>query len=90
MVPPLLTLENIRLTFGGEPLFAGASLAIEPRARTALVGRNGSGKSTLLKLAAGLLEADDGERFVDPGASIAYLPQEPDLAAFKTVAAYIE
>ncbi|MFZ5619177.1 MAG: ABC-F family ATP-binding cassette domain-containing protein [Pseudomonadota bacterium] len=90
MAPPLLTLDGVRLTFGGEALFEGAGLVIEARARIALVGRNGSGKSTLLKIAAGLLEADSGERFVDPSASIAYLPQEPDLSGFETVGAFVE
>ena len=43
------------------------------------MGRNGSGKSTLLKIAAGMIEADQGERFAQPGATIRYLPQEPNL-----------
>ncbi len=90
MAPPLLTLDDIRLGFGGEPLLEGAALVIEADARIALVGRNGSGKSTLLKIAAGLVEADAGERFIDPGATIAYLPQEPDLSRFETVGAYVE
>ncbi|MEZ5922298.1 MAG: ABC-F family ATP-binding cassette domain-containing protein [Parvularculaceae bacterium] len=89
MAPPLLTLDEIRLSFGGEPLLEGASLEIEPRARIALVGRNGSGKSTLLKIAAGLVEPDCGTRYLDPGATVAYLPQEPDLTEFKTVADYV-
>jgi len=90
MAPPLLTLEEIRLTFGGDAILDGASLVIEPGARIALVGRNGSGKSTLLKIAAGLAEPDAGERYVDPGAAIAYLPQEPDLSVFRTVGDYVE
>jgi ATP-binding cassette subfamily F protein uup len=53
MAPPLLNLDNIRLTFGGTPLLDGASLSVSPGDRIALVGRNGSGKSTLLKIAAG-------------------------------------
>ena len=58
--------------------------------RVCLVGRNGSGKSTLLKIAAGLIEPDRGERFVQPGATIRYLPQEPDLAGYATTLAYVE
>ena len=89
MAPPLLTLDQIRLSFGGEPLLAGADLVIEPSARIALVGRNGSGKSTLMKIAAGLVEPDEGRRFLDPGATIAYLPQEPDFSRFDVVGAYV-
>ncbi len=89
-MPPLLTLETIRLTFGGAPLLEGASLVIEPRARIALVGRNGSGKSTLLKIAAGLVEADNGARFLDPAATVAYLAQEPDFKGFERVGDFIE
>lgn len=90
MAPPLLYLKDIRLTFGGTPLLEGADLTISAGDRLALVGRNGSGKSTLLKIAAGLVEADDGECFVQPGATVRYLPQEPDLSGFETVLAYVE
>ncbi len=88
--PPLLHLKDIRHGFGGAPTLAGAELAVAPRDRIGLVGRNGSGKSTLLRIAAGLIEADGGERFVQPGATMRYLPQEPDFAGFRTVRAYVE
>src|SRR4051794_15178964 len=89
MPPPLLTLQNIHLTFGGTPLLQGAELAIGERERVCLVGRNGSGKSTLLKIAAGLVEADSGTRFFQPGATIRYLPQEPDLAGHADVLTFV-
>lgn len=84
----LLSLSDINLTIGGEPLFEGAALAVAERARIALVGRNGSGKSTLMKIAAGLVEADSGERFVHPGKTVRYLPQEPDASEFELIADY--
>lgn len=90
MAPPLLKLDDIRLTFGGTPLLAGASLMVGPGERLALVGRNGSGKSTLLKIAAGLVEPQDGEIFRQPTATIRYLPQTPDWQGFATVRAYVE
>jgi len=90
MAPPLLTLKDIHLTFGGTPLLEGAELTAAPGDRICLVGRNGSGKSTLLKIAAGLVTPDRGERFAHPGASIRYLPQEADFNGFATVRAYVE
>ena len=89
MAPSLLSLADLKLTFGGDALLDGASLLVRPRDRIALVGRNGSGKSTLLKIAAGLIEPDGGERFVDPGATAGYLEQEPHLSGYETVEAYI-
>ena len=87
--PPLLTLSDIALTFGSTPLLEAANLMVYPRERLCLVGRNGSGKSTLMKIAAGLVEQDKGERFVKPGVSWRYLPQEPNLSAFQTSKDYI-
>ncbi len=90
MAPPLLYLQDIALTFGGHPLIGRAELSVIPGERICLVGRNGSGKSTLLKIAAGEIEADRGERFVQPGATLRYLPQEPDLSGFDTVLDFVE
>jgi ATP-binding cassette subfamily F protein uup len=83
-------MQNIHLTFGGTPVLQGATLSVGAGERLALVGRNGSGKSSLLKIAAGLLEADVGNRFLQPGTTIRYLPQEPDLGGFTTPLAYVE
>jgi ATP-binding cassette subfamily F protein uup len=86
--PPILTLADLSLTFGGAPLFEGVGLAVHPGERIALVGRNGSGKSTLMKLMAGMVEADAGERFVRPGVRVGYMAQEPDFAGFATLGAF--
>src|SRR6478752_7208335 len=90
MPPPLLTLQDIGLSFGTVPLLAGAGLSVSTGDRVCLVGRNGSGKSTLLRIAAGLVQPDSGRRFAQPGATIRYLPQEPDLSQFATTFAYVE
>ena len=90
MAPPLLQLKDIALTFGGTPLLTGAELTVGQGERVSLVGRNGSGKSTLLRIAAGLAEPDRGTVFVQPGALVRYLPQEPDFAGFATTRAYVE
>jgi len=90
MAPPILFLKDVHLTFGATPLFEGANLAIHEGERLCLVGRNGSGKSTLLKIAAGLVEQDGGERFFQPGTTVRYLPQEPDLSPYPNVLSYVE
>ncbi len=87
--PPILTLTDIALGFGGAPLFAGLSCSVHPGDRICLVGRNGSGKSTLMKIMAGLAEADSGERFLRPGARAGYLPQDPSFEGYATLADYV-
>ncbi|MEO1720721.1 MAG: ABC-F family ATP-binding cassette domain-containing protein, partial [Pseudomonadota bacterium] len=88
MAPPLLKCSEIALTFGGTPLLTGADMQVHGGDRICLVGRNGSGKSTFLKIAAGLVEPDDGERFLQPGIHAAYLQQEPDFGDAETANDY--
>ena len=85
---PLLQLNEISLTFGGDPVFDALSLTIQPGDRVALVGRNGSGKSTLMKVMAGLVEPDRGEVILSAGVTVGYMEQEPDLAGFETLGAF--
>ena len=82
---PLLQLTDISLTFGGNPVFEGLSLTVQPGDRVALVGRNGSGKSTLMKVMAGLVEPDRGEVIVPTGTTVGYMEQDPDLSGFATL-----
>jgi len=87
---PLLHLKDITVAFGGQRLLDGAQLSVGAGDRLCLVGRNGSGKSTLLKIAAGLMEADGGTSFVQPGATVRYLAQEPDMSGYATTRDYVE
>ncbi len=80
--PPLLTLSNISLAWGGKPLFEGLSLSLGRGERCALVGRNGAGKSTLMRIIAGRIDPDSGEAWRQPGTHAVYLEQEPDLSAY--------
>jgi len=82
---PLLQLSDISLTFGGNPVFDGLELVVQPGDRVALVGRNGSGKSTLMKVMAGLVEPDRGDRVVPPGKSVGYMEQDPVMTGFTTL-----
>ncbi|MCF6317163.1 MAG: ATP-binding cassette domain-containing protein [Marinosulfonomonas sp.] len=85
---PLLQLSDISLTFGGDPVFDGLSLVVQPGDRVALVGRNGSGKSTLMKVMAGLVEADSGAVVASPGVQVGYMEQDPDFVGFITLGEY--
>lgn len=82
---PLLQLNEISLTFGGDPIFDTLSLVTHPGDRVALVGRNGSGKSTLMKVMAGQVEVDKGDVIRGPGVSVGYMEQDPDLSGFATL-----
>ena len=87
--PPLISLTNVRLTFGSGPLFEGVTLALSKGERAALVGRNGAGKSTLMKIISEVIEPDSGEVWRQPGITYATVAQEPDLSGFATVLYYV-
>ncbi len=87
--PPLISLRDARVTFGGDPLFDGVELHLARGERAALVGRNGSGKSTLMKCIVGALEQDGGERYCEPGVEIAWLEQDPVYEGGQTVFDFI-
>ena len=89
MATPLLLLTDISVTLGSAPLLERATLSVGAGERLCLVGRNGSGKSTLLKIASGEVALDGGTRFLQPGATMRYLPQEPDLQGYEDVMAYV-
>jgi ATP-binding cassette ChvD family protein len=65
-------------------------LSFLPGAKIGVLGVNGSGKSTLLRIMAGQDKTFVGEAWAKPGASVGYLPQEPDLGKGKTVKACVE
>jgi ATP-binding cassette subfamily F protein uup len=88
MAAPIVSLEDVRLRQGDGLLFDGLSLFIGAKDRLALIGRNGAGKTTLLRLIAGALEADKGRRTAQPGQRIVWLPQDPPVAGFATLADY--
>ena len=86
---PQISLKNISLSFGGEPVFDNLNLLIHSHDRIALVGRNGSGKSTLLKVLQGFVIQDEGERMLSKSLSIGYLEQDPNLSKFTTLYDYV-
>jgi ABC-2 type transport system ATP-binding protein len=61
----MLALRGIVRTFGRRRAVDGVALEVAAGEAVLLVGRNGAGKTTLLRIAAGFLDPDDGEVFVD-------------------------
>jgi ATP-binding cassette subfamily F protein uup len=72
---PLVTLQDIYLSYGQPPLIDHINLVIERGERVCLIGRNGAGKSTLLKILTGQIIADDGILKRASGVKIAQLEQ---------------
>jgi sulfate-transporting ATPase len=66
------------------------SLSFLPGAKIGVLGPNGAGKSTLLRIMAGLDEPSSGVARLAPGASVGYLPQEPELDPAKDVRGNVE
>jgi ATP-binding cassette subfamily F protein uup len=83
---PLLQLSDISLTFGGNPVFDGLNLTVQPGDRVALVGRNGSGKSTLMKVMAGLVEPDAARSSPPPASMSATWSRTPTCRALPRLA----
>ena len=83
--PPIMTIKGAKLRFGTKQLFTDVELYINRGDKICLVGRNGCGKSTLLKVISGVIEADDGDIFIQPGVKISYMPQDPDFSGYQTL-----
>ena len=81
----VLTFQSVTKDFGIKTILHEAQFSIGEADKVGLIGTNGSGKSTLLKMIAGLEPIDGGDRWVNPSATVVYLPQQPDLDNNKTV-----
>ncbi|MBD0336825.1 MAG: ABC-F family ATP-binding cassette domain-containing protein, partial [Cyanobacteria bacterium Co-bin13] len=81
----LLTLRSVKKDFGIKEILKDANFSLEEGDKVGLIGTNGSGKSTLLKMIAGLEPIDSGEVWVNAGARIVYLPQQPEMNEQNTV-----
>jgi ABC transport system ATP-binding/permease protein len=71
-----LTLKNISISFGAEPILDKINLTIHAKDRLCIVGRNGMGKSTLLNIIAGNNKPDEGEMIYNGHVVTAMLAQE--------------
>ncbi|MGE3309489.1 MAG: ABC-F family ATP-binding cassette domain-containing protein [Limisphaerales bacterium] len=89
-IPALLSVSELRLAFGLQPLLDGATLSVLPGEKVGLVGRNGCGKTSLFRILAGESAADGGEISRRRGLRVGYLPQEFELQPDRTVRENIE
>ncbi len=81
----MLSVENLKVEFGAEPLFKGVSFVVNDRERVCLVGRNGAGKSTLLKIIAGMTTPSEGSVSMSQETTVGYLPQVMKTSDSRTV-----
>jgi ATP-binding cassette subfamily F protein uup len=86
----LLHAAGLGLAFGSRTVFDALTFTIEEGERVGLVGVNGSGKSSLMRILARAAEPDRGEVQLRRGATVTYLPQEPEFPEGATVAGELE
>lgn len=87
---PLVTMQDVFLSYGQPPIIDHLDLVIEPNERVCLIGRNGAGKSTLMKIITGQITPDEGSIKRASGVKVAQLeqsvPQETSGSVFDVVA----
>ena len=88
MAHAYLKAQSLMHHYGGETLFSGADLVLNPGDRVGLVGPNGAGKTTLLRLLTGQLPPAGGRVTLAPGASIGWLAEHRPQPA-QTVGSYL-
>ncbi|MDH4658754.1 energy-dependent translational throttle protein EttA [Corynebacterium pyruviciproducens] len=86
----IYTMKNVRKAHGDKVILDNVTMAFYPGAKIGVVGPNGAGKSSILKIMAGLDHPSNGEAFLDPGATVGILLQEPPLNEEKTVRGNVE
>ncbi|KQB84977.1 energy-dependent translational throttle protein EttA [Corynebacterium oculi] len=86
----IYTMKNVRKAIGDKVILDNVTMAFYPGAKIGVVGPNGAGKSSILKIMAGLDQPSNGEAFLDPGATVGILLQEPPLNEDKTVRENVE
>jgi ATP-binding cassette ChvD family protein len=86
----IYTMQKVRKAHGDKVILDDVTLNFLPGAKIGVVGPNGAGKSTVLRIMAGLEQPNNGEAYLQPGATVGILQQEPPLNEDKTVLGNVE
>lgn len=72
----MISVSNLSMQFGAEPLFENISAKFGNGNRYGLIGANGCGKSTLMKILSGDLVPTSGNVSITPGEKLGVLSQD--------------
>jgi len=72
---PLLTLDNVKLSYGEKIILNKVNFSLQPGDRISIIGPNGAGKSTLIKCLARLLKPTSGEVHINQHTKFGYFAQ---------------
>jgi ATP-binding cassette ChvD family protein len=86
----IYSMRKVRKAHGDKVILDDVSLNFLPGAKIGVVGPNGAGKSSVLRIMAGLDTPNNGDAFLQPGATVGILQQEPPLDETKTVRENVE
>ena len=86
----IYVMSKARKAHGDKVILDDVTLSFLPGAKIGVVGPNGAGKSSVLRIMAGLDQANNGDAFLAPGATVGILLQEPPLNEEKTVKENVE
>ena len=75
MSDPLVNVQAVSVTLGGNSVLSGVSLTLAPGRITTLIGPNGAGKSTLARVVLGLVTPSSGSVTRRKGLRVGYMPQ---------------
>jgi ATP-binding cassette ChvD family protein len=87
---PILTVKDLKRKFGDRVILKDVTFSLQPGDRIGVLGVNGAGKSSLMKIVAGQDKEFEGVCAPAKGATIGYVPQEPQLDYEKTVRENVE
>lgn len=95
----MLRITGLRKHFGDKTVLDGLELTVPKNSIFGFIGQNGAGKTTTMKTVLGLLQADEGEIYVDgekvtygqtpTNRHIGYLPDVPEFYSFMTAPEYL-